>query len=151
MSQMMDPGMMGPPPDADPGMGGGAPGPSPDMGGMGLPPDIGGGNPAGPEGAGGGLPPELMAALAGGGGQNSQDIMGEGPMAGEDTAAADEPEEGETSLDKVRRAIQLLREAGIDEEDDILSHGIDKAQTDLQKLLAGDAQKGNKLRAALGG
>lgn len=154
MSQMMDPGMMGPPPDADPGMGGGAPGPSPDMGGMGLPPDIGGGNPAGPEGAGGGLPPELLAALGGGapgGDMNSQDMLAEGPMAGEDTASADEDAGEDDPLTLVRDAISLLRRAGDVEPDDVRSHSIDKIQADLQKLLAGESQKTDKLRQALGG
>lgn len=113
-----------------------------------LPPDMGamGGGP--PPGPGGGLPPELMAALSGGG--NSQDIMAQGPMAGESTESAEEPT-GTDAIDKVRQAIQLLREAGMDAEDDTESHVIDKAQADLQKLLSGRAQKTDKLRAALGG
>jgi hypothetical protein len=141
VSQMMDPEMMGgPPPEApmeEP------MGPPPEMGGMGAPPppDMGGG---------GGLPPELMAALSGGGG-NSADMLAEGPMAGEDTAAADEESGEEDPLSLVRDAISILRRAGDLEPDDQRSHLIDKVQADLQKILATESQKTDKLRAALGG
>jgi len=98
-----------------------------------------------------------MAALGGGGGpaaspgpSNSADMMAEGPLAGEDPALADEPD-GESTLDMVRQAIDILREAGAKETDDILSHSIDKVQAELQKILAGDAQKANTFRSALGG
>ena len=125
MSQMMDPAMMGGPP----------------------PPD-----------AGGGLPPELMAALGGGPGGpaaspgpgNSADMMAQGPMAGQDPALAEEPD-GTSTLEMVREAIEILRTAGAQEPDDILSHSIDKVQAELQKILAGDAQKANTFRSALGG
>lgn len=103
---------------------------------------------AGP--GGGGLPPELMAALSGGAGGNSQDILAEGPLAGQDTATAEEPSATDP-VDKVRQAIQLLREAGMDASDDVMSHAIDKAQADLQKILSGESQKTSKLRSALGG
>jgi hypothetical protein len=99
---------------------------------------------------GGGLPPELMAALSGGGGANSQDMLAQGPMAGEETAAADEQTDA-SPLDKVRKAIALLREAGSEEGDDQRSHLIDKVQADLQKILASESQKTDKLRSALGG
>jgi len=139
VSQMMDPAMMGPPPPEMPpemgaAMGGGPPMGPPPMG----PPD------------GGGLPPELMAALSGGGGMNSQDMMAEGPMAGEDTEAADEPV-GDDPISLVREAIALLRQAGDADPDDQRSHLIDKVQADLQKILASESQKTDKLRAALGG
>jgi hypothetical protein len=122
---MMDPAMMGgPPPEAPPG---------PGM----APPD-----------AGGGLPPELMAALGGG---NSTDMLAQGPMAGEDAAAADEDSGEEDPLAMVREAISLLRRAGDIEADDQRSHMIDKVQADLQKILASESQKTDKLRSALGG
>ena len=126
---MMDPTQMGPPP--------------------GAPPDVG---PTPPEG-GGGLPPELMAALGGGGAPptNSTDMLAEGPMAGEDTEAADEEAGGDDPLSLVRQAIELLRQAGTEEPDDQRSHLIDKVQADLQKILASESQKSDKLRAALGG
>jgi len=124
---MMDPGMAGPPPDGMP------PG--------GPPPDLSGG---------GGLPPELMAALGGGGGGNSTDLLAQGPLAGEDTALADEPD-GSDPLALVRKAVELLRQAGMDDSDDVRSHLIDKMQADGQKILAGESQKTDKLRAALGG
>lgn len=136
MSQMMDPAMMGGPPP-DPGMEGGGPGLGPEMGAP--PPD------------GGGLPPELMAALGGGGGQNSTDMLAQGPMAGEDTESADEDAGEEDPLTMVRDAISLLRKAGEIEPDDQRSHMIDKVQADLQKILASESQKTDKLRAALGG
>jgi len=139
VSQMMDPTMMGgPPPEAPPE----APmGPPPEMGGGAPPPDMGGG---------GGLPPELMAALGGGGGSNSQDMLAEGPMAGQETESADE-EQTDDPLSLVRDAIALLRQAGDAEPDDQRSHAIDKVQADLQKILATESQKTDKLRAALGG
>lgn len=148
MSQMLDPTQMGaPPPDAgappDPGMG--AP-PPPDMG---APPPDAGGAPPGLEG-GGGLPPELAAALSGGGGQNSSDMLAEGPMAGQDTETADE-QATDDPLALVRDAISILRKAGDLESDDQRSHLIDKVQADLQKILATESQKTDKLRAALGG
>lgn len=103
-----------------------------------------------PPDAGGGLPPELMAALAGGGGA-SQDLLAQGPMAGAPSDEADAPEEpGEDPLEMVREAISLLRQAGIAESDPARAHAIDKAQADLQKILAGESQKTSKLRAALG-
>jgi hypothetical protein len=126
VSQMMDPAMMGPPP--------------PDPGAAGPP----------PPGAGGGLPPELMAALGGGGGQNSPDMLAQGPMAGAPTEEADEPT-GDDPLSMVRDAIDLLRKAGMAEPDDQRSHMIDKVQADLQKILASESQKTDKLRSALGG
>ena len=141
---MMDPAMMGGGPPPDPGMGAPAAGP-PGM----LDPGMAG-PPPGPD-AGGGLPPELMAALSGGGGQNSTDLLAQGPLAGEDTALADEPAGGDDPLALVRDAIALLRQAGDSETDDVRSHAIDKIQADLQKLLAGESQKTDKLRAALGG
>ena len=110
--------------------------------------DPGPGGPPPP--GGGGLPPELAAALSGGAGPNSQDILAEGPLQGQDTATADEPSAADP-VDKVRQAIQLLREAGMDASDDVMSHAIDKAQADLQKILSGESQKTSKLRAALGG
>jgi hypothetical protein len=91
-----------------------------------------------------------MAAL-GGGGSNSTDMLAEGPMAGEDTESADEPADEEDPLSLVREAIALLRRAGDAEADDVRSHAIDKIQADAQKLLAGESQKTDKLRAALGG
>ena len=114
--------------------------------------------PPGPPG-GGGLPPELMAALGGGEGAlagapmggNSLDLLGEGPMAGEETALADESAGEEDPLALVREAISLLRRAGDIEPDDQRSHLIDKIQADAQKILAGESQKTDKLRAALGG
>ena len=131
---MMDPTQMGPPPGAppDPGMMGGGPGLGPEMG-------------------DGGIPPELAAALSGGGGANSEDMLAEGPMAGEDTALADEDAGEEDPLSLVREAIDLLRRAGTVEPDDQRSHLIDKVQADLQKILAGESQKTDKLRQALGG
>lgn len=123
--------MMMPPPSA--------PDPMADMGGA-PPPDAGGG----------GLPPELMAALSGGGGQNSTDMLAQGPMAGSPTEEADEPQ-GDDPLSMVRDAIALLRKAGDLEPDDQRSHMIDKVQADLQKILASESQKTDKLRAALGG
>ena len=102
-------------------------------------------------GGGGGLPPELMAALSGGGGQNSTDLLAEGPMAGEETATAEEDAGEEDPLTMVRDAISLLRKAGEVEPDDQRSHMIDKVQADLQKILASESQKTDKLRAALGG
>jgi len=131
--------MMMPPPGAippDPGMAGGGPGLGPEMGAP--PPDAGG------------LPPELMAALSGGGGQNSTDLLAEGPMAGEPTGEAEEPAD-EDPLTMVRDAISLLRKAGEIEPDDQRSHMIDKVQADLQKILASESQKTDRLRAALGG
>jgi hypothetical protein len=104
VSQMMDPTMMGPPPDAG----------LPPEGPMGPPPM--GPPPMGPPD--GGLPPDLMAALSGGG-MNSQDTLAEGPLAGD--------------------------------PDDQRSHLIDKVQADLQKILATESQKTDKLRSALGG
>ena len=134
MSQMMDPGMMGGPPPGAP------------------PPDMGGPPPMGPPPPdAGGLPPELMAALSGGGGQNSTDLLAEGPMAGEETATAEEDAGEEDPLTMVRDAISLLRKAGEVEPDDQRSHMIDKVQADLQKILASESQKTDKLRAALGG
>jgi len=130
VSQMMMPPPGAPPPD--PGMMGGGPGLGPEMGG------------------GGGLPPELMAALGGGGGANSTDMLAQGPMAGEEASAAEEEVSGDP-LDKIRQAVQLLREAGTDETDDQRSHLIDKVQADLQKILAQESQKTDKLRSALGG
>src|SRR6187399_497679 len=132
---MMDPGMMGgaPPMPPDPGMGGPPP--------MGPPP---------PD-AGGGLPPELMAALGGGGEQNSMDLLAQGPMAGEETDLAEEDAGEEDPLTMVRDAISLLRKAGEVEPDDQRSHMIDKVQADLQKILASESQKTDKLRSALGG
>lgn len=118
-------------------MEGGGPGLGPEMGAP--PPD------------GGGLPPELMAALGGGGGQNSTDMLAQGPMAGEDTESADEDAGEEDPLTMVRDAISLLRKAGEIEPDDQRSHMIDKVQADLQKILASESQKTDKLRAALGG
>lgn len=144
---MMDPALMGGPPP-DPGMGAPAAGPpgmmDPGMAG-GLPPE----GPPPDMSGGGGLPPELMAALGGGGG-NSQDMLAEGPLAGEDTALADEPD-GEDPLSLVREAIALLRRAGDAEPDDQRSHLIDKLQADAQKILASESQKTDKLRAALSG
>jgi len=112
------------------------------------PPGTGGEFPAGPPPAPGGFPPELAAALAPG--QNSTDLLAEGPMAGEETAAAEEPAGGDDPLSMVREAISLLRRAGEIEPDDQRSHLIDKVQTDLQKILASESQKTDKLRAALG-
>ena len=129
--------MMMPPPGAippDPGMAGGGPGLGPEMGAP--PPDAGG------------LPPELMAALGGG---NSPDMLAQGPMAGEETAAAEEDAGEEDPLTMVRDAIALLRRAGDVEPDDQRSHMIDKVQADLQKILASESQKTDRLRAALGG
>jgi len=140
VSQMMDPGMMGGPPP-------GAPPPMPPDPGMGGPPPMG---PPPPD-AGGGLPPELMAALSGGGGMNSTDLMAEGPMAGEETATTEEDAGEEDPLTMVRDAISLLRKAGEVEPDDQRSHMIDKVQADLQKILASESQKTDKLRSALGG
>jgi hypothetical protein len=91
-----------------------------------------------------------MAALSGGGGANSQDLMAQGPMAGSPTEEADEPT-GDDPLAMVRDAIALLRKAGDMEPDDQRSHMIDKIQADLQKVLASEAQKTDKLRSALGG
>jgi hypothetical protein len=93
-----------------------------------------------------------MAALGGGGGANSTDLMAQGPMAGEEASAADEPaDDSGDPLSMVREAIDLLRKAGTAEPDDARSHAIDKAQADLQKILAGESQKTDKLRSALGG
>jgi hypothetical protein len=93
-----------------------------------------------------------MAALSGGGGQNSQDITAEGPNAGEETSSLDQPaDDGNDPLSLVREAIDLLRQAGQAEPDDQRSHAIDKVQADLQKILATESQKTDKLRAALGG
>jgi hypothetical protein len=144
---MLDPNALPPPP-----------------GGMGAPP-LPPGLAAGPGGAppapggGGGLPPELMAALGGAEGAlpppemggNSLDLMGEGPLAGEETALAGEDAGEEDPLSLVREAISLLRRAGDIEPDDQRSHLIDKIQADAQKILAGESQKTDKLRAALGG
>lgn len=137
---MMDPTQMGPPPGAppDPGLMGGGPGLGPEMG-------------APPPEEGGGLPPELAAALSGGGGANSADMLAEGPMAGEDAELADEDAGEEDPLSLVRQAIDLLRQAGTAEPDDQRSHLIDKVQADLQKILASESQKSDKLRQALGG
>jgi hypothetical protein len=111
-----------------------------------MDPGMGGGGP--------GLSPDVMAALSGGGppgaDTNSTDLLGEGPLAGEDTGVAEESA-GDTPVDKVRQAVQLLREAGMDSDDDVMSHAIDKAQADLQKLLSGEKQKVGKLTAALSG
>jgi len=126
VSQMMDPAMMA--------------GPPPGLGAAGPPP---------PE-AGGGLPPELMAALSGGVGQNSPDLLAQGPMAGEEAALAEEPVDDDP-LAMVREAIDLLRRAGMADPDDVRSHMIDKVQADLQKVLASETQKTDKLRSALGG
>jgi hypothetical protein len=136
VSQMMDPTMMGPPPDAG----------LPPEGPMGPPPM--GPPPMGPPD--GGLPPDLMAALSGGG-MNSQDTLAEGPLAGEETALADEEAGGDDPLVLVRDAIALLRQAGDLDPDDQRSHLIDKVQADLQKILATESQKTDKLRSALGG
>jgi hypothetical protein len=93
-----------------------------------------------------------MAALSGGGGANSQDLMAQGPMAGEEAGEADaQADEGDDPLSMVREAIDLLRRAGTKETDDVRSHLIDKVQADLQKILAGESQKTDKLRSALGG
>ncbi len=135
---MMDPGTMPPP---------GAPPMPPDPG-MGGPPPMG---PPPPDAGGGGLPPELMAALGGGGDQNSTDLLAQGPMAGEETATAEEDAGEEDPLTMVRDAISLLRKAGEVEPDDQRSHMIDKVQADLQKILASESQKTDKLRSALGG
>jgi hypothetical protein len=94
-----------------------------------------------------------MAALSGGGAPpapNSQDMLAQGPMAGADTASADEQAGGDDPLSMVREAIALLRQAGDLEPDDQRSHLIDKVQADLQKILASESQKTDKLRAALG-
>jgi hypothetical protein len=92
-----------------------------------------------------------MAALGGGGAPPaaSTDLLAQGPMAGEEAAAAEEPT-GDDPLSMVREAISLLRRAGEVEPDDKRSHQIDKVQADLQKILAGESQKTDKLRAALG-
>ena len=129
MSQMMDPAMMGPPPEA------------PMEAPMGPPPEMGGG---------GGIPEQLAAALGGGGGMNSTDLLAQGPLAGEEQSAEDEIAE-EDPLTMVRDAIALLRKAGDIEPDDQRSHMIDKVQADLQKILASESQKTDKLRSALGG
>lgn len=111
-------------------------------------PEMGPEPPMGPPG--GGLPPELMAALSGGGSANSMDMIAEGPAMGMGAEEAEEPEEGEDPLSMVREAISLLRRAGDIEADDQKSAQIDKIQADLQKILAGEAQKTDKLRSALG-
>jgi hypothetical protein len=92
-----------------------------------------------------------MAALGGGGDQNSTDLLAQGPMAGEETATAEEDAGDEDPLTMVRDAISLLRKAGEVEPDDQRSHMIDKVQADLQKILASESQKTDKLRSALGG
>jgi hypothetical protein len=91
-----------------------------------------------------------MAALSGGGGRNSQDMMAQGPMAGAPTEEAEAPV-SDDPLAMVRDAIELLRMAGETEQDDVRSHAIDKIQADLQKLLADESTKTSKLRSALGG
>jgi hypothetical protein len=116
-------------------------------------PDPGLGGP--PPGPGGGLPPELMAALGGG------DPMGQDPsmnsqmmMGGEEGMLDPEMEmedEAEDSKDLLRQAVALLRRAGENEEDDMLSAQIDKIQADAQKILGGEQQKMSTLRSALGG
>jgi hypothetical protein len=92
-----------------------------------------------------------MAALSGGGGMASQDMMAEGPAEGMDAEEADEESGERDALSLIREAIALLREAGTIEEDDMRSHMIDKTQADLQKILSSEAQKTSKLRSALGG
>jgi len=120
--------------------------PSEDMGGGGMPPMA----PPPGQDMGGELPPELMAALAGGG--SSSDMMAEGPMAGYPPEEADEQSEmGEDPLSLIRSSIAHLRKAGDMAEDDQLSAQIDKIQADLQKILAGEAAKTSQLRSALGG
>jgi len=101
-------------------------------------------------GGGGGIPEQLAAALGGGGGMNSTDLLAQGPLAGEEQSAEDEIAE-EDPLTMVRDAIALLRKAGDIEPDDQRSHMIDKVQADLQKILASESQKTDKLRSALGG
>jgi hypothetical protein len=95
-----------------------------------------------------------MAALSGGGPTpgpgNSAEMMAQGPLAGQDPALADEPV-GDDPLSLVREAIELLRQAGQAEPDDVRSHLIDKVQADLQKILATESQKADKFRSALGG
>lgn len=80
----------------------------------------------------------------------STDMLAEGPMAGEETAMAEEDAGADDPLAMVREAIALLRRAGEVEMDDQRSHLIDKVQADLQKILATESQKTDKLRAALG-
>jgi hypothetical protein len=111
-----------------------------------------GGGPPDPSG-GGGLPPALMAALSGGGGGGSQDLTAQGPMAGEEASASDAPADDPSSdpLSMVREAIDILRQAGTVDTNDVRSHMIDKVQADLQKILATESQKTDKLKSALGG
>jgi hypothetical protein len=78
-------------------------------------------------------------------------MLAEGPLAGEDTALAEEDAGLEDPLAMVREAISLLRRAGEVEPDDQRSHLIDKVQADLQKILAGESKKTDQLRSALGG
>jgi hypothetical protein len=79
-------------------------------------------------------------------------MMAQGPMAGEETSATEQPaDDSGDPLSMVREAIQILREAGTAETDDVRSHMIDKVQADLQKILATESQKTSKLRSALGG
>lgn len=60
-------------------------------------------------------------------------------------------DQGDDPVAMVRQAISLLREAGMIEKDDGRAHAIDKAQADLQKILAGEQTKMGSLRSALGG
>lgn len=115
-----------------------------------------GGPPPMDPGAGGGLPPELMAALGGGGDPMAQDpsMNSQAMMGGEEGAMDPESEvedSGEDPISLIRQAIALLREAGTLDDDDHRSSQIDKAQADLQKILAGEQSKMGSLRSALGG
>jgi hypothetical protein len=101
-----------------------------------------------------------MAALGGGGApggdpmaqdpsMNSQAMMG-GEQAGMDPESQVE-DQGEDPVALIREAIALLREAGAIDDDPTRAHTIDKAQADLQKILAGEHSKMSSLKSALGG
>jgi hypothetical protein len=97
-----------------------------------------------------------MAALSGGGDPMAQDqSMNSQPMMGGEEGALDPEseveEEGGDPISLIRQAIALLREAGTLDEDDSRSAQIDKAQADLQKILAGESARMTSLRSALGG